>query len=75
MRRQADAQILLDTIRANRKALVAVNLALRPEEADKFWPLYERYQKEIGAIGDRVRRSLRTTPRASATFRTTRRWS
>jgi hypothetical protein len=46
--------VLLDTIRASRKALVAVNLGLSPAEADKFWPLYDRYQKEISTIGDRV---------------------
>jgi len=51
---QAEPAVLLDTIRANRKALVAVNLELSPEEAAKFWPLYERYQKEISATGDRV---------------------
>jgi len=51
---QAQPGVLLDTIRANRKALVAVNLELSPEEAAKFWPLYDRYQKEISAIGDRV---------------------
>jgi hypothetical protein len=51
---EATAQVLLDTIRANRKALVAVNLALTDEQAKTFWPLYERYQQELGAIGDRV---------------------
>jgi hypothetical protein len=51
---QAEPAVLLDTIRANRRALVAVNLELSPEEAAKFWPLYERYQKEISATGDRV---------------------
>ena len=51
---QSQQGILLDTIRANRKALVAVNLELSPEEAGKFWPLYDRYQKEIAAVGDRV---------------------
>ena len=51
---QAQPGVLLDTVRANRKALVAVNLALSPEQAEKFWPLYEKYQKEIDAIGDRV---------------------
>jgi hypothetical protein len=51
---QAEPGVLLDAIRANRKALVSVNLALSPEESEKFWPLYERYQKEINAIGDRV---------------------
>jgi hypothetical protein len=51
---QTQQGILLDTIRANRKALVAVNLQLTPEEEKSFWPLYDRYQKEIDAIGDRV---------------------
>jgi hypothetical protein len=51
---EAQPGVLLDTIRANRKALVGVNLALSPEEAAKFWPLYDRYQREINAIGDRV---------------------
>ena len=51
---QAEPEILLNTIRANRKALVTVNLEMSPEEANEFWPLYDRYQKEISAIGDRV---------------------
>ena len=51
---EAQPEVLLDTIRANRKALVAVNLELSPEEASKFWPLYDRYQKEMNEIGDRV---------------------
>jgi hypothetical protein len=46
--------ILLDALRSNRKALVAVNLNLTDEQAAKFWPLYDRYQKEISAIGDRI---------------------
>jgi hypothetical protein len=51
---QTQQGILLDTIRANRKAFVAVNLELSAEEAKTFWPLYDRYQKEINVIGDRV---------------------
>jgi hypothetical protein len=51
---QTQQGILLDTIRSNRKALVAVNLELSTEEAKRFWPLYDRYQKEINVIGDRV---------------------
>lgn len=46
--------VLLETIRANRKALIAVNLNLTGEEAAKFWPVYDRYQQEISAIGDRI---------------------
>jgi hypothetical protein len=51
---RVDLDLLRDTIRANRKALIAVNLALTDEEAAKFWPLYERYQKEISGPGDRL---------------------
>ena len=51
---QANLDVLLDAIRSNRKALVAVNLKLTDDEAAKFWPVYDRYQKEINAVGDRL---------------------
>jgi flagellar basal body-associated protein FliL len=51
---QSEQQILLDTLRANRKAFVAVNLQLSPEEEKGFWPVYDRYQKELNGIQDRV---------------------
>lgn len=50
----ATSEVLLSTLRANRKAFVAVNLQLSDEEAKAFWPLYDRYAQDIGAIGDRV---------------------
>ena len=50
---KANLGILLDTIRVNRKALVAANLTLSDEEAGKFWPLYDRYQGELNAVQDR----------------------
>jgi hypothetical protein len=51
---KTDLQMLLETIRVNRKALVAANLNLSGEESARFWPVYDRYQLEIGAIGDRL---------------------
>ena len=51
---EADMSVLLDTIRANRKALIVVNLNLSSEEAAKFWPLYDRYQQEMNTAGDRI---------------------
>ena len=51
---QTEQQILIDTIRANRKAFIAVNLELSAEEAAKFWPVYDRYQKELSSSGDRL---------------------
>jgi hypothetical protein len=53
-RQEGDMDVLLDTIRANRRGLVEVNLALSPDEAAKFWPVYDRYQQEMNAIGDRL---------------------
>lgn len=51
---EATADVLLSTLRANRKAFVAVNLQLTDEQAKAFWPLYDEYAQQIGAIGDRV---------------------
>ena len=51
---QTEQGILVDTIRANRKAFVAVNLELNAEEAKTFWPLYDKYQAEMIAIQDRA---------------------
>jgi hypothetical protein len=51
---RANLDILRDTIRANKKALVAVNLNLTGEEAAKFWPIYDRYQKDLTGVHDRL---------------------
>lgn len=51
---EADLSVLLDTIRANRKEMVAVNLQLTDDEAAKFWPVYDRYQKEMSAVAERL---------------------
>jgi hypothetical protein len=50
----ANLDILRSTIRANKKALVAANLTLSDEEATKFWPLYDEYQKKLTAVNDRM---------------------
>ena len=50
----ASSEILRDTLRSNKKALVAVNLALSDEEARGFWPVYDRYQAELTLVGDRL---------------------
>jgi hypothetical protein len=49
---QSDLDLLVSTIRANRRALVEVNLNLTKDEADKFWPIYDRYQKDMAGVGD-----------------------
>ncbi len=51
-------EILRDTLRSNKKALVAVNLALSDEEARAFWPVYDRYHAELTVVGDRLLRVI-----------------
>jgi hypothetical protein len=55
---KADMDILRDTIRANKKALVAANLNLTDDEAKQFWPVYDRYQAELKGVNDRLLKVL-----------------
>lgn len=50
----ADMDVLVTTLRTNRRAFIDVNLALSEEEAARFWPLYDRYQGEMNAFTDRT---------------------
>ena len=49
-----ELELLLGTIRSNRKALVEVNLGLAPEERTRFQPVYESYDQELRAVQDRL---------------------
>jgi hypothetical protein len=51
---EINLEILRDTIRANKRALVAVNLGLTDDEAERFWPVYDRYQAELTGVHDRL---------------------
>jgi len=55
---KADMEIVRDAIRANKKALVSANVTLTGEEAARFWPVYDRYQKELAAVNDRFAKVL-----------------
>lgn len=39
-------------VRASREALLAANLQLSTEQADKFWPLYREYSNKRISLGD-----------------------
>ena len=64
----ANLEILRDTLRANKKAFVAVNLALSDEEAGAFWPVYDRYQAELTIVGDRLLQLIEDYKRAFGTI-------
>jgi Spy/CpxP family protein refolding chaperone len=42
-----DMQALRTALRTDKKALVASTLKLTPDEAKKFWPLYDEYQRNL----------------------------
>jgi len=47
-------QIMRDKIKADKKLVVAGNMELTESEAKAFWPVYEQYQKDLGAINQRI---------------------
>jgi len=45
-------------VRADKRALVEKNMQLAPEEAKKFWPLYDTYQRDLDKINQRQTRAI-----------------
>ena len=43
-----------EKLQADKKKYVTDNLKLDDSEAKGFWPLYESFQKELGAVNDRL---------------------
>src|SRR5215475_76194 len=47
-----DIQLLKSNIRSQKKQIVAANMDLTDAEAEKFWPLYNRYAADVAKIYD-----------------------
>jgi hypothetical protein len=47
-----DIQMLRENIRAQRKQITAANMTLTPDEATKFWPIYDQYRADAAKNGD-----------------------
>ena len=54
----ANMEIVREKVRADKKLLVAANMNLTEQEAAAFWPVYEAYQKDIGALNERTRKAI-----------------
>ena len=54
----SNMDILRDKLKADKKLLVAENLALTESEAQKFWPIYEEYQTELEGLNERLGRAI-----------------
>lgn len=50
---EQDIKMLREDIRGKRKQVVAANMTLSPDQATKFWPLYQQYTDEVIKINDR----------------------
>jgi hypothetical protein len=49
---EEDAQLLKSNIRSQKKQIVAANMNLTDGEAEKFWPVYDRYAGDLAKIYD-----------------------
>lgn len=47
-----DIQLLKGNIRSQKKQIVAANMELSDAEAEKFWPVYNRYAEDVAKIYD-----------------------
>ena len=50
----SNMDILRQKVKADKKLVVAENLALTDAEGAKFWPVYDAYQKEMQQINERL---------------------
>jgi hypothetical protein len=53
-------QIMRDKIKADKKLVVASNMELTEAEAKAFWPVYDQYQKDLGAINERIVKMIKS---------------
>jgi Spy/CpxP family protein refolding chaperone len=56
----SDIDALRAAVRADKRALVAKTLDLTPQEAKKFWPIYDKYQRFVDRTNRRSTAPSRT---------------
>jgi hypothetical protein len=49
---EKDVKLLREDIRAKKKKLIAANIQLTPDQATKFWPVYDQYTADLVKIND-----------------------
>jgi len=47
-----DIQMLRSDLRSDKKQIIAQNMQLTDAQAEKFWPVYDAYEKELAKLGD-----------------------
>ncbi len=61
-------ELVRDKARADKRQFVADNLELTEAEARAFWPVYERYQRDLQAINTRIASLIRDYGKNSETM-------
>src|SRR5882762_11746239 len=54
-------ELLRKDVRSQKKQIIAENMGLSDAEAEKFWPVYDRYAAELSGIYDTKIALLTTT--------------
>ena len=52
-------EILKEKLKADKKLLVAGNMDLTDDEAKKFWPVYDSYQKDLEAVNKQLFKTVK----------------
>ena len=47
-----DLELLKSDLRSQKKQMIAANMDLTDTEAEKFWPVYDRYASDLASITD-----------------------
>jgi hypothetical protein len=51
-------EVFRQKIHSDKRLLIAENMELTDSEAKDFWPLYEKYQKDLDSLEERMRRLI-----------------
>jgi hypothetical protein len=57
-KRASELESVHEKLKADKKVIVAKYMELTESEANKFWPVYDEYQKELRTDNDRLLRIL-----------------
>ena len=61
---EANMQILIDKVKADKKLVVAANMDLSDAESKAFWPIYDAYQKDLQGINTRLMKMITSYAKA-----------
>jgi Spy/CpxP family protein refolding chaperone len=55
----ANIDILMQKIKADKKLLISQNMDLTDTEAEQFWPLYDSFQNDLAGVNQRMANTIK----------------